>query len=138
MGKKFAIMCSTGKDGMEHEMARRILTKGEIEKLKQSPYVAKATPYLLDETKQYPVKKPLDIYPVYAKYNVSTKTNVHVLDQSFEINTPPNPTYTLEDTEDVTREIYITADTNTYVQDNSDKKFTLKSLNRCTMANSIP
>ena len=90
--------------------------------------VAKATPYLLDETKQYPVKKPLDIYPVYAKYNVSTKTNVHVLDQSFDINTPPNPTYTLEDTEDVTREIYITADTNTYVQDNSDKKFTLKSL----------
>ena len=53
MGKKFAIMCSTGKDGMEHEMARRILTKGEIEKLKQSPYVAKATPYQVSFTTDF-------------------------------------------------------------------------------------
>ena len=90
--------------------------------------VAKATPYLLDETKEYPVKKSLDIYPVYAKYNVNTKTNVHLLDQSFAINTPPNPTYTLENTEDITREVYITADTNTYVQNNQDKKFKLKNL----------
>jgi hypothetical protein len=35
---------------MEHKMARRLLTKDEIEKLKQSPYVAKATPYQVSFT----------------------------------------------------------------------------------------
>ena len=35
---------------MGHKMARRLLTKEEIEKLKQSPYVAKATPYQVSFT----------------------------------------------------------------------------------------
>ena len=34
-------------------MARRILTKEEIEKLKQSPYVAKATPYQVSFTPEF-------------------------------------------------------------------------------------
>lgn len=52
-GKKFAIMCTTGKDGMEHKMARKLITKEEIEKLTQSPYVAKATPYQVSFTKEF-------------------------------------------------------------------------------------
>ena len=34
-------------------MARRIITKEEIEKLKQSPYVAKATPYQINVTTDF-------------------------------------------------------------------------------------
>ena len=34
-------------------MARRIMTKEEIEKLKQSPYVAKATPYQINFTTDF-------------------------------------------------------------------------------------
>ena len=34
-------------------MARRIITKEEIEKLKQSPYVAKATPYQINFTTDF-------------------------------------------------------------------------------------
>lgn len=87
--------------------------------------ISKATPYLL--SKDALVTKTLDLYPVYVKYNVVTKTNVIGLYDN--MNIPDNPTYTLGNQQpDGKVELTIVPDLDTYINNNSDLKYSLSSL----------
>lgn len=85
----------------------------------------KAKAYLVDANEL--VYETQDLYPVYAKYNISTTTNVSA-PASSGINIPPNPTYTVQDNNDGTRLVTLTPDMNTFVQDGGEAKYTLYSL----------
>ena len=85
----------------------------------------KAIPYLADPNML--VEETMDLYPVYARYNISTATNVSA-PASSGINIPPNPSFTVQDNNDGTRLVTLTPDMNTFVQDGGEAKFTLYSL----------
>lgn len=78
MGKKFAIMCSSEKDEMEHKMARKLITKEEIEKLTQSPYVAKATPYQVSFTKEFKTMAYLELMEGKLMREILTESGIDV------------------------------------------------------------
>ena len=93
--------------------------------------INKVKPYLLQ--KDYQINEAIDVYPVYAKYNVDTKTNVNIdLPEEINANKPTNPKFVInEDKENVGRAVVtLTPDTNTFVIGNSGEKYVLSSLVR--------
>ena len=72
--------------------------------------VEKAKPYLLKEydgehssylDERLKVKETMDLYPVYAKYDVTTTTNIHQIENLPNgINLPNKPSYTVEELPD--------------------------------------
>ncbi|MBQ6323623.1 MAG: hypothetical protein IJI22_02190 [Bacilli bacterium] len=84
----------------------------------------KARPYLVDQNML--VEETVDLYPVYAKYNIETTTNVISINNN--VNVPPNPIYSLQENADGTGVVTITPDTNTYVVNGEDAKYTLYSV----------
>ena len=90
--------------------------------------VVKANSYVRDEAQKYPVTKPIDLYPIYVKYNIETSTNVNLLNEELDINVPDNPTHILDDTEDFLRKVTLQADLDTYVQDGKEQKYSLKNM----------
>ena len=93
--------------------------------------INKVKPYLLQ--KDYQINEAIDVYPVYAKYNVDTKTNVNIdLPEEINANKPTNPKFVInEDKENVGRAVVtLTPDTNTFVIGNNGEKYVLSSLVR--------
>lgn len=89
--------------------------------------VSRVKPYLIDTDEV--VRQTMDLYPVYAKYNITTETNVVSNNLPSDINVPSNPTYTLQETQNLGEaKITVTPDTETYVYGNSGEKFTLSSI----------
>ena len=90
--------------------------------------ISKAKPYLLNEDEL--VYETQDIYPVYAKWDITTKTNVGDLGQSY--NVPPNPEYTLVESSSEKGEgtVNIVPNKSTYVVGNDGAKYELLSLVR--------
>ncbi len=91
---------------------------------------SKAKPYLL--TKEEVIEQTQDVYPVYAKYNIITTTNINYGNISSKVNIPTNPEYLISEskTENGIATINITPDLDTYVIGNSGEKYALKSLVR--------
>ena len=91
--------------------------------------ITKVKPYLLSEDTI--VSEVMDAYPVYAKYNVETSTNVN-FKISEEINTPQKPGYTITENQDEigVATVTITPDLDTFVIGNSGEKYVLSSLVR--------
>lgn len=75
------------------------------------------------------VTHTFDIYPIYAKYNITTKTSI-VGSTSSYVNVPDNPGYTLEETETGKAKITISPDIDTYVVGSDGEKYILTSLTR--------
>ena len=93
--------------------------------------INKVKPYLLQ--KDYQINEAIDVYPVYAKYNIDTKTNVNIdLPEEINANKPTNPKFVInEDKENVGRAVVtLTPDTNTFVIGNNGEKYVLSSLVR--------
>lgn len=90
--------------------------------------IEKAKPYLMDENEV--VVEICDLYPVYAKYNINTSTNIMVDSERFEINTPANPSYNIIEEENGKALIEITVDNDTYVTNENNQKYELDSLVR--------
>lgn len=93
--------------------------------------INKVKPYLLQ--KDYQITQAIDVYPVYAKYNVETKTNVNInLPEEINANKPANPKFVInEDKENIGKAtVTLTPDTNTFVIGNSGEKYVLSSLVR--------
>ena len=93
--------------------------------------INKVKPYLLQ--KDYQINEAIDVYPVYAKYNVDTKTNVNIdLPEEINANKPTNPQFIInEDKENIGQAVVtLTPDTNTFVIGNSGEKYVLSSLVR--------
>ena len=92
--------------------------------------ISKVKPYIL--TGEEIVQATMNIYPVYAKWNVITKTNVDLGNIAIEINTPSNPQYVIteSETEIGIGTVTITPDADTYIVGNSGKKYVLTSLVR--------
>ncbi|MFN6432312.1 hypothetical protein EUCA11A_39980 [Eubacterium callanderi] len=88
--------------------------------------IAKAQPYLITDTTL--VYEPMQLYPIYAKYNIDTTTNIAQAGTPEGINVPTNPTYTFTDNGDGTAKIVLTADQNTYVSGNTGEKYKLISM----------
>lgn len=90
--------------------------------------ITKAMPYIVADDAV--VTKAMDMYPVYAKYNINTKTNVKQI--AVSINAPEAPQYTITEstTEKGIATISITPDLDTYVTGNSGQKYILTSLVR--------
>lgn len=86
--------------------------------------INKVTPYLLDSNAK--VYETQDIYPVYAGYHITTTTNVDSTNLPNTVNIPSNPTYVITQENATSREIVLTADKDTYVQNGSQTKYTLK------------
>ena len=91
--------------------------------------ISKVEPYLLSEDTN--VTEVMDIYPVYAKYNVKTTTNVNfkALD---EINIPANPEYEISQSNEQNgiASVTIKPDINTFIIGDSGEKYILSSLVR--------
>ena len=93
--------------------------------------INKVKPYLLE--KESKVLEAVDIYPVYAKYNVETKTNVNInLPEEVNANKPEKPRYTInESSVDIGKAtVTLTPDENTYVLGNSGEKYVLSAIVR--------
>ena len=90
--------------------------------------ISKAKPYLLDANAL--VYETFDVYPVYAKWNITTTTNAKGFGGLY--NVPPNPTYTLQESalERGKGVVTIVPDENTYIQGNSGEKYELLELVR--------
>ncbi len=86
--------------------------------------INKVKPYLL--SKDEIIKEAIDVYPVYAKYNVETTTNVNF--KAPGINIPSNPKYTIEETETGKATVTLTPDTDTFISEGSSEKYKLTSL----------
>ena len=89
--------------------------------------INKVKPYLLSEDAT--VSEVTDVYPVYAKYNVETTTNIKAIEQ---INIPENPTYSLSESQEESgiATVTIQPNINTFVIGNSGEKYVLSSLVR--------
>lgn len=102
-------------------------TTGENYSIGEDAYVSSsidiAAPYLLSSSAI--CTEPMNIYPVYVKYNIITQVNVTYGNSDLNINIPSNPTYVLGD--DL---VTITPDLNTYVVGSSGEKYRLTSLVR--------
>ena len=90
--------------------------------------ISKAKPYLLDEDEL--VYETQDIYPVYAKWDITTKTNVKNLGGLYNI--PPVPAYTIQEsaTEKGEGVVTITPNEDTYISGNSGAIYELLELVR--------
>ena len=89
--------------------------------------IHKVEPYLIHSSDSLPIVEAIDLYPVYAKYNIATTTNVAETGITTGINIPTDPTYTLTDIDDIRKTVTLTADTSTYVTGNSGEMYTLQS-----------
>ncbi len=93
---------------------------------------AKAEPYLVSADDI--VTEAHDLYPVYARYNATATTNIHILGVPEGVNKPEPPviTWDSEETEKVTddgqRTITLTIDLNKPVSDGSDEVYKLVSV----------
>ena len=90
--------------------------------------INKAKAYLITEDDL--VTETQDLYPVYARYNVITKTNVEHGHLSDDINTPSDPTYTLEEVEKGYAYVALTPYLDTYVIGNDGVKYILLSVTK--------
>ncbi len=93
--------------------------------------INKVKPYLLE--KESKVLEAIDVYPVYAKYNVETKTNVNInLPEEINANKPEKPGYTInESSVDIGKAtVVLTPDVDTYVIGNSGEKYVLSAIVR--------
>lgn len=92
--------------------------------------IEKVTPYLVTEDDL--VTKTMDLYPVYAKYNVITTTNIANNKITNEVNMPDNPTYTmtLSGNNDGRATVSLSPDLDTYVIGSDGVKYTLVSVER--------
>lgn len=88
----------------------------------------KAAPYLANAVTA--ATRPTEVYPVYAKYNVATTTNIARagVPTGSGINVPPNPAFTAVDNADGTRTLTLTADTSTPVTPGNEVLYQLVSL----------
>lgn len=82
--------------------------------------------YLL--TGEERITQTCDIYPVYAKYNIETTTNISHGNLDETINVPENPKYVMNKEEAGRATVILTIDTNTYVIGNSGEKYKLISV----------
>ena len=89
--------------------------------------IHKVEPYLIHSSDTLPITEAIDLYPVYAKYNIATTTNVAETGITTGINIPTDPTYTLTDIDGIRKTVTLTADTSTYVTGNSGEMYTLQS-----------
>lgn len=87
--------------------------------------VSKVEPYVIKSTDNIKVESTLDLYPVYAKYNIETKTKLNLDGITTNINYPSNPEYELSNDE-INKIITIKPDLDTYVKDGEPAKFSLK------------
>ena len=93
--------------------------------------INKVKPYLLQENAE--IFEAIDVYPVYAKYNIETKTNINIqLAENIGANKPKNPDFDIiEDTLQIGHAtVILKPDTNTFVIGNSGEKYILCSLVR--------
>jgi len=106
-------------------------TSGRTYSVGNDPYVSGSidivTPYLMSS--EAICTEPMEIYPVYVKYNVITTVNVYYNNQASNINIPSNPTYSLKyGTEYAT--VTLVPNTDTYVIGASGEKYILSSIVR--------
>lgn len=90
--------------------------------------IYKAKPYLLDQNQL--VYETQDVYPVYAKWNITTTTNVKSYGGLY--NTPPNPSYTIVEstTEKGEGVVTIVPDETTFIYGNEGAIYDLLELVR--------
>lgn len=84
----------------------------------------RAIPYLMDGTEQ--CYETQNIYPVYARFNIDTTTNVAIAGTPDGINIPADPQWSVEvnyDTQDGT--VTLTPDLDTYISGNDGDIYTL-------------
>lgn len=75
------------------------------------------------------VTSTLDLYPIYAKYNIETKVSIAGKTSGY-VNVPSNPTYTLEETDTGYAKAILYPDLDKYVVGSSGEKYVLTSLTR--------
>ena len=90
--------------------------------------IHKVAPYLIHSSDTITITEAIDLYPVYAKYNINTTTNIAQTGITTGINIPSDPTYTLTDIDGIRKTVTLTADTSTYVTGNDGKLYTLRSI----------
>lgn len=90
--------------------------------------ISTAKPYLLDENQL--IYETQDVYPVYAKWNITTTNNVKSYGGLY--NEPANPTYTIKEslTEKGEGVVTIVPDESTYIMGNDGAKYDLLELVR--------
>ena len=89
--------------------------------------ISKVAPYLV--TADDLVTKPMELYPVYMKYQVETTTNIAEQGViSDMINIPTDPVVTGIDTSNPTSTITVAANTDTYITGDSGEKYKLISV----------
>ena len=89
--------------------------------------ISKVIPYLLaDDTI---VTNVMDVYPVYAKFNVETSTDIN-LKYSQNINIPSNPNYEIIESQEQIgiATVVLEPDLNTFIMGNDGEKYLLESL----------
>lgn len=89
--------------------------------------ISKAKKYVIDTSSV--VTETMDLYPVYAKYNIITKTNVNSTNKIESINIPDNPTYKLNAIEEqYSKQIELFPDIDTFITGSSGTKYVLTSV----------
>ena len=80
--------------------------------------VNKVKPYLLSDDEK--VLEAIDVYPVYARYKINTKTNVQKVGN---INVPFDPKYEIKDLGDGKGKVTFTIDMDSYIDENTKYNF---------------
>ncbi len=91
-----------------------------------SSNIHKSQPYLIDQSSAL-VEQTMDLYPVYAKYNIATTTNIPSVNAS-DINTPNNPAYSFIETSTGVGTVTITPDVNVPVVTGEPAIYNLASI----------
>lgn len=80
--------------------------------------VNKVKPYLLSDDEK--VLEAIDVYPVYARYKINTKTNVQKVGN---INVPFDPKYEIQDLGDGKGKVTFIIDMDSYIDENTKYNF---------------
>lgn len=88
--------------------------------------ISKAKKYIIN--KDSIVYESMDLYPVYAKFNVKTLTNITF--DNINVNKPKNPDYEIIDNKDGTAKVVFSMDLNTTISNTDDRLFELNSFER--------
>ncbi len=90
--------------------------------------ISKAKRYVINDSSL--VYDSMDLYPVYAKFNVKTSTNITF--DNINVNKPKKPDYEIIDNKDGTAKVVFTIDSDTTISDTDDRLFELNDFERIT------